>query len=203
MNSHKYRGRAGFTLIELLVVIAIIAIIVALLLPAVQQAREAARRTACKNNLKQLGLACHNYHDVYNTLPPGWIAQGETNGVSFDFPNGKSLRDICSQNYVNDATACWSWTAYILPYIEETQAYEALAPGDNRAQNATADIGTPPTPNYVETLQRPIDSFRCPSDAGPVTSRVFELRVINATAQIQSFSEANLAAGNSIDLPVS
>lgn len=91
--------RRGFTLIELLVVIAIIAILIALLLPAVQQAREAARRTQCRNNLKQMGLALHNYHDVYDAFPPG---------TRF------------STNYG------MSWYVSILPYCEQTAAYNKL-----------------------------------------------------------------------------
>ncbi|MEZ5941031.1 MAG: DUF1559 domain-containing protein [Planctomycetaceae bacterium] len=90
------RRRRGFTLIELLVVIAIIAVLIALLLPAVQQAREAARRAQCKNNLKQIGLALHNYHDAYNAFPPGGTYQaGVTN------PAG------------------WSVQARLLPYVDQ------------------------------------------------------------------------------------
>ena len=98
--------RHAFTLIELLVVIAIIAILVALLLPAVQQAREAARRTACKNNLKQLALALHNYHDQHNVFPPSHI-RGRGNGP-FEAGNG------------------FSWGAMMLPQLEQTGIYDAL-----------------------------------------------------------------------------
>ncbi|MCA9090824.1 MAG: DUF1559 domain-containing protein [Planctomycetaceae bacterium] len=97
--------KRGFTLIELLVVIAIIAILIALLLPAVQQAREAARRSQCKNNLKQLGLALHNYHDTFNMFPPGQIRGW--NGTA-EMGNGAS------------------WGAMILPYIDQAPLYNQL-----------------------------------------------------------------------------
>ncbi len=100
------QGKPGFTLIELLVVIAIIATLVAILLPAVQQAREAARRSSCKNNLKQIGLGIHNYHDTFSCLPPGGI-QGR--------PNQKQG---------------WGWAAYILPYVEQGSIYDAIGVSD-------------------------------------------------------------------------
>jgi len=93
--------RKAFTLIELLVVIAIIAVLIALLLPAVQQAREAARRTQCRNNLHQLGLALHNYHDTHNCFPPGNIQ-----------PSGAGMGG--------------SWGSQILPFLDETALYNAM-----------------------------------------------------------------------------
>lgn len=101
------RDRRGFTLVELLVVIAIIGILVALLLPAVQAAREAARRMQCSNNLKQIGLAMHNYHDVYRALPIG------TNGY------------VANRGWGNGRDG-WSWVARILPQIEQNSIYDQL-----------------------------------------------------------------------------
>src|SRR6476469_1828653 len=95
--------RTAFTLIELLVVIAIIGVLVSLLLPAVQQAREAARRTQCKNNLKQIGLALHNYESTYNRLPPG------------NFGGIAGCKD--------DGLA---WSFSILPYIDQAPLYNKI-----------------------------------------------------------------------------
>ncbi len=89
--------RPGFTLIELLVSIAVIAILLALLLPAVQQVREAARRTQCRSNLKQLGLALHNYHDVHNAFPPAWVGQND-----------------------------YAWSAFLLPELEHSALFRAI-----------------------------------------------------------------------------
>lgn len=108
-----FRGRwDGFTLVELLVVIAIIGILIALLLPAVQAAREAARRSQCSNNLKQIGLGLHNYHDSYNSFPYAWMAE------LTPIPNVQT------------------WATRILPYIEQMplyQKYDSRVPAYNEA----------------------------------------------------------------------
>ena len=139
MDAARVRQR-GFTLIELLVVIAIIAILVALLLPAVQQAREAARRTQCKNNLHQLGVALHNYHDAHNLFPMGYAGQHVVNS-----------RRGCGKG--------WSWHAFILPQLEQTALHGSMDFGSyvNRGANVTA-------------IGQGLPVFRCPSDIAPATA---------------------------------
>ncbi len=119
------RRRRAFTLVELLVVIAIIGVLVALLLPAVQAAREAARRSQCSNNLKQIGLAFHNYHDTHQVFPPAFINVG---------PNWH-----------------WGWGAFILPYVEQGPLHDALAPGDN-SQGVTQEEGPNAQPELQTRL---------------------------------------------------
>ncbi len=108
--------RRGFTLIELLVVIAIIAILIALLLPAVQQAREAARRSQCKNNLKQIGLALHNYHDNHQVFPPGFVKGANTTGQ----------QNVAAE--ANNTTGAGlhgtSWILQVLPFLDAAPLYD-------------------------------------------------------------------------------
>ena len=137
------KKHAGFTLIELLVVIAIIAILIALLLPAVQQAREAARRSQCKNNLKQLGVAMHNYHDTFNTLPPGYVDIRDSSGNCVD-NNGH-----------------WAWSVFILPYVDQAALYNQLDPGNVLASDAANSAAN------RTAMGEKYPVFVCPSGLSP------------------------------------
>lgn len=145
----RLRRPVGFTLIELLVVIAIIAVLVALLLPAVQQAREAARRSQCKNNLKQLGLAMHNYHEMVNCLPWGY------GGLPF-----------------SSAGNLWGWGTMILPQLDQATIYNGLSQATGGtgpyggAANGFSAIMTSFNPANI-LVQTPLPVYRCPSDTGP------------------------------------
>lgn len=139
----RSRKSGGFTLIELLVVIAIIAILIALLLPAVQQAREAARRTQCKNNMKQLGLALHNYHDVHNCLV--WMKGGTAANRSHS-PQG------------NEETI--SGFIFLLPFLDQAPLYKQIAAGD-LANNM--DRFGPPRDFLFGPWGERLDVFLCPS----------------------------------------
>jgi prepilin-type N-terminal cleavage/methylation domain-containing protein len=142
------RKRRGFTLIELLVVIAIIAILISLLLPAVQQAREAARRTQCKNNMKQVALALHNYHDVHNTFPPGMVGYPPGFMASFEGKPPEVVR------------RAYGWAVFVLPMIEQGNLYNALDPGPVELDQALQD------PVKLKLLQQVIPTFLCPTDNG-------------------------------------
>jgi len=138
-------SREGFTLIELLVVIAIIAVLISLLLPAVQQAREAARRTQCRNNLKQLGLALHNYHDVHNIFMPAFF--------------GNFVEDTDQEQHG------WGWGTMLLPYLDQTPLYKDLKPNGLPADG----VG----PGIWELSNGPVDgadailsAFLCPTAQG-------------------------------------
>ncbi len=154
--THRNHRRSGFTLIELLVVIAIIAILIALLLPAVQQAREAARRTQCKNNLKQIGLALHNYHDVHRVFPIN------TTG---SIPNGAA----CTNGF-------YSWLALILPQMEQGNLYNSI--DFNVGMMDQCNLASPA--NYAHlsissshpnarAAATSIPAFLCPSDTVSMT----------------------------------
>lgn len=142
LATHAARMRPGFTLVELLVVIAIIGILVALLLPAIQAAREAARRSQCANNMKQVSLACLNFESSNKTLPPGaFLGEGS------------------------------AWSAYILPYIEEGNAFAGLSIGEDKngnfqwgSQQEYSDVNQlGPAYQNIKLVETVIATYRCPS----------------------------------------
>ncbi len=155
----------GFTLVELLVVIAIIGILVGLLLPAVQAAREAARRMQCTNNLKQLGLSLHNYHDTHRVFPSGLYEQRDSTGA---IQNGKPLL---------------GWGFMILPYIEQGNVYNQCNSSVNNLQ------GMITIPALLNVLQTPLPSFKCPSDSSDNLNS--DRPLMNATGTNVQIATAN------------
>ena len=143
--SVRYRYR-GFTLIELLVVIAIIGVLVGLLLPAVQQAREAARRMTCVNNLKQTGLAMHGYYDSNRQLPSGYISPGT------------SAADPSASETVKG----YAWGFVLLPYMEQSSLFDSID------QTGEA-VGTS---NEAKAAEANLGGYRCPTDTAPVSFSV-------------------------------
>ena len=145
MMKSRFRG---FTLIELLVVIAIIAVLIALLLPAVQQAREAARRTQCKNNLKQLGLACHNYLDNYKQFPQNY--------------DGRGFLENSGQGW-QGGTGCFGWLVMSLPYLDQAPLYNQFNFSDQGGTPGQGSRGWTSNVNIVPA-QSIVNAFMCPSN---------------------------------------
>ena len=151
------QAKAGFTLVELLVVIAIIGILIGMLLPAVQQVREAARRTACANNIRQCALASLNFESAHMRFPPGMNSRGDSDTSRTGDP--VTPRPGNSQRAINIA-----WSMYILPFVEQNNLYNEFKSGTN---NWDDDFRTLPSSTVGLLVSNVIPFFICPSDASP------------------------------------
>ncbi len=166
------RRRAGFTLIELLVVISIIAVLIALLLPAVQSAREAARRAQCVNNLKQVGLALHNYHDAIGTFPMSYASRSKVAQIDGE----------------TDTAPGWSWAVMILPQLEQGPVYNAV--------NFTQNVEAPPSLTVRLTA---LKTFVCPSDQPMSPFPVLDVGGQNTLAMVTPASYAASVGNDATD----
>jgi prepilin-type N-terminal cleavage/methylation domain-containing protein/prepilin-type processing-associated H-X9-DG protein len=153
--------RAAFTLIELLVVIAIIAVLIGLLLPAIQKVREAAARSRCANNLHQIGVALHAYHDAYSALPPGYV---DGNTDPYSTPD-------------NDVGPGWGWAAYLLPFVEQGTVYNQI----NFRQTVGMGVN-------AQVSQLSLAVYQCPSDQYQQPFPVYDSTF---TAPIATLAHAN------------
>jgi prepilin-type N-terminal cleavage/methylation domain-containing protein/prepilin-type processing-associated H-X9-DG protein len=186
----RSKQRQGFTLVELLVVIAIIGILVALLLPAVQAAREAARRMQCSNNLKQLTLACHNYHDTYKTFPPAYLPKRLGNT-----PTGA----IIAPTNTNGDFPVWSWGAVVMPFIEGGSQHDSLGIGNVFLGRTNGGGGQNPNNALSQNLlilQTTQAGYRCPSDVAPDVNNQTFRRLNNGAGNMQT-AVSNYVGANS------